>query len=250
MLDGSDNSLQFDRYLSGDMTPEERATFERTISHDASLREAFRLHARTTAGLKQAAHAAQKAALMADLTANPPAELERGQLRRFMPMLLTAAAMVIILLSVSLYLGLSGEKQPWQTAYLQEIPAFPTERGEANQLESIRRAFNKKNWEEAESQLERVLEQDQVSEKGDLLFFLGVCRIKNKDSAGFGKAAEVFAQVPESSIYYEDAAWWTVLEAARIGDTEKVTSLLQQIGAQEGHLYQKQAQAALARLRE
>lgn len=250
MLDGSENSLEFDRYLSGDMTPEERATLERTINHDASLREAFRLHARTTAGLKKAAHNARKTELLADLKTNPPAEQERGQLRRFMPMLLTAAAMVIILLSVSLYLGLSGEKQAWQMAYLQEVPAFPTERGEVNQLESVRQAFNKKNWEEAESLLETVLEQDQVSGKGDLLFFLGICRVKNEDSAGFGHGAEIFTQVPESSIYFEDAAWWTVLEAAQIGDTEKTKNLLQTIGSQEGHLYQKQAQAALARLRE
>lgn len=250
MLDGSDNSQEFDRYLSGDMPPEERKTFERIIRLDVSLREAFRLHARTTAGLKQAAHAARKSELLADLLSNPPALMERGQLRRFMPMLLTAAAMVIILLSVSLYLGLSGEKQAWQMAYLQEVPSFPTARGEVNQLESIRRAFNKKDWEEAESLLQMVLEQDQVSEKGDLLFFLGVCRVKNKSSDGFGQAAEVLAKVPESSIYYEDAAWWTVLEAAQIGDTEKVNSLLQQISTQEGHLYQKQAQAALARLRE
>lgn len=250
MLDGSDYSLEFDRYLSGDMTSEERATFERMISHDASLREAFRLHARTTAGLNRAAHAARKAELLADLKTNPPLEEERGQIRRFMPMLLTAAAVVIVLLSVSLYLGLTGEKQAWQMAYLQEVPAFPTERGETDQLESIRQAFRSKNWEEAESMLQTVLAQDQVSGKGDLLFFLGVCRVKNKDSSGFGKAAEVFAQVPESSIYYEDAAWWTVLEAAQIGDTTKVTSLLQEISTQEGHLYQKQAQEVLARLRE
>ncbi len=250
MLDGSENSVKFDRYLSGKMTQEEQATLERMISHDASLREAFRLHARTTAGLKQAAHAARKAELLEDLKVNPPAAQERGQIRRFMPMLLTAAAMVIILLSVSLYLGLTGEKQAWQIAYLQEVPVFPTERGEVDHLESIRQAFREENWAEAESLLTTVLEQDQVSGKGDLLFFLGICRVKNKDSAGLGKAAEVFAQVPESSIYYEDAAWWTVLEAAQIGDTEKVNSLLQQISAQEGHLFQKQAQAALARLRE
>ncbi len=250
MLDGSENSLEFDRYLSGEMTPEERATLERTIRHDASLREAFRLHARTTAGLKQAVYSSRKAELLADLVAHPPGEQEQGQLRRFMPMLLTAAAMVVILLSVSLYLGLSGEKQAWQTAFLQEVPAFPTERGEADQLESIRQAYNNQNWGEAELLLTTTLEQVQVSDKGDLLFFLGLCRVKNKDSAGFGEAAEVFAQVPESSIYYEDAAWWTILEAAEVGDSEKAKSLLEEISSQPGHLYQKQAQAALARLRE
>lgn len=250
MLDGSDNSLEFDRYLTGDMTPEERATFERIISHDVSLREAFRLHARTVTGLKQAAHAARKAELLEDLNTNPPAAREQGQLRRFMPMLLTAAAMVIILLSVSLYLGLTGEKQAWQIAYLQDIPAFPTERGAVDQLEEIRQAVNDHNWKEAELLLSTALEQDQMTNKGELLFFLGICRVKNKDSAELGQAAEAFAQVPESSLYYEDAAWWTVLEAAQIGDTEKVRSLLQQISAQEGHLYQKQAQAALERLRE
>jgi len=225
-------------------------TFERTINHDASLREAFRLHARTTAGLQRAAHSARKAELLADLQTNPPAEEERGQIRRFMPMLLTAAAMVIILLSVSLYLGLTGEKQAWQMAYLQEVPAFPTERGETDQLESIRQAFGDKNWAEAESLLTAALEQDQVSEKEDLLFFLGLCRVKNKDSAGFGQAAEVFSQVPESSIYFEDAAWWTALEAAQLGDTEKAESFLEEISLKPGHLYQHKAQEALARLRE
>lgn len=250
MLDGSENSLEFDRYLSGDMTPEERATFERTINHDASLREAFRLHARTTAGLKKAAHNARKAELLADLKTNPPAEQERGQLRRFMPMLLTAAAMVIILLSVSLYLGLTGEKQAWQMAYLQEVPAFPTERGEADQLESVRHAFNDKDWQEAESLLKTALEQDQVLGKGDLWFFLGVCQVKNEVVAGSSQATQAFGKVPESSIYFEDAAWWMALQAAQIGDPEKVKNLLNDIASQEGHLYQEKAQAVLARLRE
>lgn len=250
MLDGSDNSLKFDQYLSGEMTPEERGTFERMIRHDASLSEAFRLHGRTTAGLKQAAHAARKAELLADLQTNPPAEEERGQLRRFMPMLLTAAAMVIVLLSVSLYLGLTGKKQPWQMAYLQEVPAFPTERGEADQLESIRQAFREQNWEEAESLLKTVLAQDEVSGKEELRFFLGLCQVKNKDSAGFGQASEVLSQVPKTSIYYEDASWWMALEAAQMDDDEKAMSLLEEISSQEGHLYQKQAQAVLARLRE
>lgn len=248
MLDGVEHSVEFDRYLSGDMSPEERATFEQSIRQDASLREAFRLHARTTAGLQQAAHAARKAELLEDLKTHPPVDADRGQVRRFMPMLLTAAAIVIVLLSVSLYLGLTAEKQPWQMTYLQQVPSFPTERGEIDKYQTIRDALHHKEWQEATSLIHTTLEEVNESEKADLWFFLGISQVKGKEE--LAQASKALEQVPATSIYYEDAHWWMALAAAQMGEKEKVRSLLTDISQADDHLYQEEAQAVLARLRE
>ena len=53
MLDGYEWNEQFDRYLDGKMTEEERQSFERTLQHDESIQTAFLVHAKSVAGLKQ-----------------------------------------------------------------------------------------------------------------------------------------------------------------------------------------------------
>lgn len=248
MIDGSNNILEFDRYLNGEMSEAERHSFERTIRHDESLREKFRLHARTMAGLNRAAHDHKKAAFLEDLKANPPVQ-PGGQIRRFMPMLLTAAAVVIVLLSVGLYLGLNQKPENWYLAQLDSVPTFPTERGEEEPLSDILELYQEKNWKDAASAIEeRINESDQGA--SDLWFFLGICQLKQGGDSLVVKAEESFANVTDSTLYSEDSDWWEAVAAAANQDKEKSISLLRAIAETDSHLYADQAADLLERLLE
>lgn len=248
MIDGSNNILEFDRYLNGEMTEAERQSFERTIRHDESLREKFRLHARTMAGLNRAAHDHKKAAFLEDLKTNPPVQ-PGGQIRRFMPMLLTAAAVVLILLTVGLYLGLNQTPDNWYLAQLDNVPAFPTDRGETGTLGEIQELYQEEQWADAAQAITKRI-QTENEDASDLWFFLGICQLKQGGDSLVIKAEESFANIADSTLYSEDSDWWEAVAAAANQDKEKSISLLQKIAVTDSHLYANQAAGLLERLLE
>ena len=101
----------------------------------------------------------------------------------------------------------------------------------------------------ASQMLEAVIDSS-TRDASDLWFFLGISRLQLPDQFSHEEVAAAFDQVKSGSLYAFDAEWWTAIDAAQKGDAEKARSLLESIAGNPDHLYRKQAQEALGRLRE
>ncbi|MEK7254800.1 MAG: hypothetical protein AAB316_08650 [Bacteroidota bacterium] len=170
-----------DRYFQREMLPEELEGFRRELSADAELREEFNLRRMSAAALRQADVRAFRNQHSPAAAAIEPAPMPK--IRRFLPLVLTLAAGVALLLGFLLWRAIQEASQVKMLYAQYDVPGlYPkTDYALVNQgmlhrgivgsgdFDELKKqglaAYDAKNWDEAIRLLSEYLSKAQPSEE-------------------------------------------------------------------------------------
>jgi TolA-binding protein len=195
--------ILFDQYLQGEMTVEERDSFEQHLSHDYELALEFDTFKEVQSHLKNKfEQQEEREAFKENLTAISGKHFNNGKAKVVLmrPWYFAAAASVIILFGLFFF---DYNQNPNFGDFNHPETASFVERGNANAtLKEAEKAFNERKYAEAIPLFEEILKDKNTPE---IQYFYGISLLEvNK----FPKAESVFKElISGNSVYKEKAKW-------------------------------------------
>lgn len=233
-----------DRYLEGNLSEQERTTFEERLLHDEVLRQQVDEMKLIRAGIK---HASRKAALqnLKALESTLPPVNNNGLTLWANTWLQAAAVLLIGLVTYALWPAAVDEQALFAT-HFEVYPniIMPTVRGEMPNDSTLKtlafRAYDQKQYEEAAVLFDRIDTKDV-----DILFYLGNCYLANSQAE---KALSLFEKVlSEYEVFDEQAEWYIAASYLKLEERERARQALEKVVTRNG-AYKEKAQIILEKL--
>ena len=232
-----------EKYLMNDMSVGEQKEFERLLSTDADLKKEFLFRKEINE------------AILEDDIMNLRNNLEeiteednKHNLYLFIQnrrKLLTIAATIIILISVSVTLLFPFRKSPEQLflSYYKTYPAFANIRSSENNNESeinLEKAFSfyeNNDYIQASDYFVKVLNKD--SNNAMAQFYLSVCELENKNLID-SEEYLINLILKKDHIFWEQAHWYLAMVYLKQSKTENAKSIFEDI-IEENVVYETKA---------
>ena len=241
MSDNSSNIEQIEKYLSGQMKPEEQASFEKEMESNADLA----MEVRAMLGAKFVGHMQVREQQLQELKDRYDAAPATAGSQSFLQrrLIYAVAAAILILAAVWLIWPSNPDYEQLFTANYEAVPAQVI-RDTSNQQRDLRLAniaFNQANYDEAIRLYEQLLLAD-PSLANQIHLFLGQAYMTNQN---FTAALQQFDLAGISS---QEAQWFKALTYVRAGDISQAKTQLRAIATDANHFYAEKAQALLDKL--
>jgi thioredoxin-like negative regulator of GroEL len=217
--------IAFDAYLSEELSETERVAFEKRLQEDAEFRNSYELYRETSEFLKntienEEATTAFKENLQKISNAHfeeaQPAK--KGKLISFIKY--AVAASVVLLIGVLLF---KPGTQPAYEDFMTYDTLSLTVRGEESDTkQKAEKAFNTKNFKEAEAYLTTLLETDAGNQ--ELMLYKGVALLEQDKLT---EATDLFETISRgTSVFKGKALWYLALTKLKGDDLEGCKSVL------------------------
>jgi len=236
----SSSHLEYaERYLRGELNPEEQMAFLRELEQDAELRQALLFLQALQESLKDAP----------DLAATPARPL-------FSWRALGLAATILLLMLPLVWWFWSTRSQPDPqslfAAYYQPYPAEVATRteGDAPLVDSTRlayQAYARQDWPEASRQFRHQLSRDPQSEV--LRFFLAQSLLPQGPDAQAEARQLLTELIAQEGVFLQLSRWYLALAYLQAGTPQAATPLLEAL-AQADHPKSAEAAQLLTRLQD
>jgi TolA-binding protein len=216
--------ILFDQYLQGEMTVEERNSFEKQLSEDHELSSEFEtfkeVQLRLTAKFE---FEEEREAFKANLTAISDKHFNTSTPKVVLmrPWYYAAAASIIVLFGLFFF----DYNNPTFADYDNPEPASFVERGDTNAtLKEAQAAFNDGKYKEAIPLFEEILKENKTPE---IQYFYGVALL---EESKYPKAEAVFNELKSgTSVYKEKATWNLALSKLKQKKYKECKEILQTI---------------------
>jgi TolA-binding protein len=196
--------ILFDQYLQGEMTVEERNSFEKQLAEDHELSSEFETFKEVQLRLKtKFEHEEEREAFRANLTtiSDKHFNTSKPKVALIRPWYLAAAASVIILFGLFFF----DYNNPSFADYDNPETASFLERGDSNAaLIGAQTAFNDGKYATAIPLFEEILKENQTPE---IQYFYGVSLL---EESKYPKAEAVFNELRSGTSAYKDKATWSL----------------------------------------
>lgn len=217
--------LLFDQYLQGEMTIEERNSFEKQVSENEEFAAEFRTFKEVLAQLdNKFGYDDEREAFRENLSAISDKHFnkEKPKVVLMRPWYYAAAASVAILFGLFFF---DYNQNPSFNDYNHPGQAHFTERSNTNEsLIEAEKAFNERKFKEAIPFFEAVLKSNKTSE---IQYYYGVSLLQTGQN---NKAEGVFNELKSgSSVYKEKAIWNLALIKLKQKDYKGCKQILQTI---------------------
>jgi TolA-binding protein len=217
--------LLFDQYLQGEMTVEERNSFERQLSENPEFAAEFRTFKEIHVQLENKfGHEQERQAFKENLSniADKHFNKEEPKVIMMRPWYYAAAASVAILFGLLFF---DYNQNPSFNDYNYPEQAHFTERSNANSnLIQAEKAFNDRKFKEAVPFFEAILKNNKTAE---IQYYYGVSLLQTIE---YQKAEAVFNELKSgNSVYKEKALWNLALLKLKQKDYKGCKQILQTI---------------------
>jgi hypothetical protein len=215
--------LEFDEYLQGEMTVEDKLVFEQQLKDQADLAMAFETYKGLHLHLENKfGQANELKAFKDNLKGISKTHFKKSKVIAFKPWYYAVAASVAVLFGLFF---LNQNSNPTFEDYNQPETAFFTERGETNDnLKLAQDAFNEKKYKEAIPLFETILKTDTSAE---IQYFYGIALLEENR---LPEAEAVFETLRTgNSIYKNKAIWSLALSKLKQKDYKSCKELLSTI---------------------
>jgi len=221
-----------DRYLKGDMSPEEQRDFESQLEQDADLKNLFEF----TRDADRAIEVEELKKLKSGLQ-----KMDKGAKTRKSYLWVKVAASVLFMVVLG-YLVLQNklDKNALYEAYYEPYPniAEPISRSQGS-AENAYQLYESGNYEDALKLLEARTEKSDTT-----IFYIGQSHMAQGDL----EAADAkFIMISKESPFFQPAQWYTALIALKTQDRKVYVSKLSSI-AKSGNSYSTRAKEILETL--
>ncbi|CAD0001728.1 tetratricopeptide repeat protein [Flavobacterium chungangense] len=197
--------ILFDQYLLGEMTVEERNSFEKEISENLEFAAEFRTFKEIQVQLENKfGHEQERKAFKENLSniANKHFNKEKPKVVLMRPWYYAAAASVAILFGLFFF---DYNQNPSFNDYNYPGQAHFTERSNTNvNLIQAEKAFNDRKFKEAIPFFEAVLKSNKTSE---IQYYYGVSLVQ---TGQYKKAEGVFNELKSGNSVYKDKSLWNL----------------------------------------
>ncbi|HEX8013897.1 MAG TPA: tetratricopeptide repeat protein [Flavobacterium sp.] len=197
--------ILFDQYLLGEMTVEERNSFEKEISENPEFAAEFRTFKEVQVQLENKfGHEQERKAFKENLSniANKHFNKEKPKVVLMRPWYYAAAASVAILFGLFFF---DYNQNPSFNDYNHPGQAHFTERSNTNvNLIQAEKAFNDRKFKEAIPFFEAVLKSNKTSE---IQYYYGVSLVQ---TGQYKKAEGVFNELKSGNSVYKDKSLWNL----------------------------------------
>ncbi|OOV19668.1 hypothetical protein [Flavobacterium sp. LM4] len=197
--------LLFDQYLLGEITVEERNSFEKEISENPEFAAEFRTFKEVQVQLENKfGHEQERKAFKENLSniANKHFNKEKPKVVLMRPWYYAAAASVAILFGLFFF---DYNQNPSFNDYNHPGQAHFTERSNTNvNLIQAEKAFNDRKFKEAIPFFEAVLKDKKTSE---IQYYYGVSLVQ---TGQYKKAEGVFNELKSGNSVYKDKSLWNL----------------------------------------
>lgn len=224
------------KYLSGQMAPDEQTAFENTMENDASLRLALQEALR----LQTAAYHAGRQEFKAELAKELEALRESAPTKviSFRPWYLAAAAVVLIALGFWLLRPAQLSPEQLYSMHYEAPPGISYRGGDIDSLKQLAFiAYNQKNYFSAQEQFKSLLQIDTLTQRGAILFYLGISQMENEL---YEEAVSSFSTIRQDA-YAPEARWFEALALLKMGKLVQAKAMFQGIGSSNPHFQEAQA---------
>lgn len=240
---------KIDRYLSGDMTPEERQTFEAALQQDAELRQAVNLHEDIHQGINYHFQTDLKNRLkLEEKEASRQGQSHLGNRRWFTIVLGVAASFALVLGAGYWYIASQISPTELYYAHYQPYPNIinPVERsGTApqDQMGRAMMAYEKGRYDVAIT----LFEQKGNDLETPYKFYLALSLLEVGES---GRTVNLLEEVVASDdeTFFLPALWYQGLAYLRAKRTEEAREVFNQLLDQKNSTYHPRAKEILERL--
>lgn len=217
--------ILFDQYLQGEMTVEQKDSFEKQLSEDAELASEFETFKEVQSQLEhQFGHEEEREAFTANLSeiSEKHFNANKPKVVRMRPWYFAAAASIIILFGLFFF---DYNQNPTFDDFNHPETASFVERGDANAtLKEAETAFNERKYAVAIPLFEAILKENKTVE---IQYFYGVSLLEESQ---YKKAETIFNELQSgTSAYREKAKWNLALSKLKQKDYKGCKEILQGI---------------------
>jgi len=214
--------LLFDQYLQGELTIEERNSFEKEVSENPEFAAEFRTFKEVMVELQNKfGHVQEREAFKENLSDISDKHFNKNKPKvvKLKPWYYAAAASAAILFGLFFF---NHNSDPNFEDFNQPEQAYFTERGDAAlELKQAEDAFNSKNYKKAILLFETILKQNKTAE---IQYFYGISLLEENQ---FVKAESVFKELQSgTSVYKNKAAWNLALSKLKQKDYKASKEIL------------------------
>jgi hypothetical protein len=249
-----------DKYLGGELKPEEKAAFERRLSTETALSEQVTLHRQITASFKSSGRASLLA-MLEEEDANMPAYQEVTEEQNKPEAKVIAfnngsrqmyywAAAVILLLLVPFIFIIRNNTAPDRLAgkYFQpyENEWVPANGDTADLSTKAMKHYENENYALALPILEKMLGSN-TSDEAEVQFYKGNSHLALNHPKDAITCFAAVLSMPANK-YTEEAQWYLALSYIKAEDKVKAKDLLNTIVETENHPFHKDATELLKKL--
>ncbi|OMQ08550.1 tol-pal system YbgF family protein [[Flexibacter] sp. ATCC 35103] len=196
--------ILFDQYLQGEMTAEEKDSFEQNLSHDHELALEFDTFREVQLRLKDKFEfEEEREAFKANLTtiSDKHFNTNKAKVVVMRPWFYAAAASIIILFGLFFF----DYNNPTFADYDNPEPASFVERGDTNAtLKEVQTAFNDGKYAAAIPLFEEILKENKTPE---IQYFYGVALL---EESKYPKAESIFNELRSGTSAYKEKATWNL----------------------------------------
>lgn len=217
--------ILFDQYIQGEMTVEEKNSFEKQLSENEEFAAEFRTFKEVLSQLdNKFGHEDERDSFRENLSdiSDQHFNKDKPKVILMRPWYLAAAASVAILFGLFFF---DYNQNPSFSDYNHPGQAHFTERSNANEnLMQAEKTFNDRKFKEAVPFFEAVLKENKTSE---IQYYYGVSLLQISQ---YKKAEAVFNELKSGSSVYKDKALWNLaLIKLKLKDYKASKEILQTI---------------------
>jgi tetratricopeptide (TPR) repeat protein len=207
------------------LSPEETSEFEAAIAQGGKWYQLYLDYQEAQKAIDHFAEQEIKATWKKDFFDEEP----EAKKRSIWPVMLAAAAGLLLLLSVFIFFPGKNSPEMLYAQFTEAIVLSPGQRGPTETDDSFMQAnafFNQKQYRDAISLLEQVLADTAFQRKDYALLHLGLCYLNLEQ---YDKASESLKQVDSQSTFRYDSMWYQALIAVKLGKSAEAEALLKQL---------------------
>ena len=225
----AEDQLLIDKYLDGDLTPEELATFKQRLENEPALLEAVKLQQSMLGHLEQLNTLPAFQQNLEKIGANYFQDPKHKKGKNIWWIALLIAALVII--GLLYLLGFLSQKTTdpqeiyQQVAQHQALEIVDKSGDSLNLIPAIEEAYNSGNYNEVLSKLDEYLAMN--PDDNLVLLSKGIALLETN---AIKEAQAIFDNIQQGqSLYQTDAQWYYALSFLKAGDLDTAKDLLQSI---------------------
>ena len=236
-----------DRYLKGELTPEEMDDFEQRLRSDKEFADQVATQTQAHYVARGSARDELRKELKERFRQTHAESVQpKPSTRPLYLFLLGAAAAIAILM-----LWVFTSQPPEQALFAQhfELPAPPSSRGEPTDTlwNSAISAYDQGAYERAAAAFDAVASDPFGPKKPAASLFAGISYLMTDNGT---EALNRFRKIDPGSSYYQDALWYEALVYVKLGDQAMAQQALRKILEQARHYKKKEAREILDQLNE
>jgi predicted Zn-dependent protease len=241
--------IQYDQYLFDELSVEERLGFEKRLESDLEFKKSFNTYKELSNFLENKfENEAETNSFKANLESISNAHFNQNEVKTVAKKATKTVTLIkyLVAASVALLFGIFAFNQfsnPTYSDYSTHEP-MTTNRGEGNVKDLIEatKAFNSKDYNKANSLLEKVLEKDPDNSELQLYYAITNIELDNFKIAD----TELNKLINGKSAYKNSALWYAALSRLKQRNIDATIVLLKQVP--EGADNYKEAQKLLDKL--